>query len=73
MSETQKQQFNRMRKVLKNIANGYQSTDQLRRFSEKDFGLDYTDALEMSYDNIKILASDAVRGVKEIKINPPTP
>lgn len=59
-------QFNRMREVLKQIANGYMTPEKLRKDSEKEYGIDFYEALEMSYDNIQNDAQYAVRGVKSI-------
>lgn len=40
--------------VLKRLrAMDYQDSDELRDGSEKEYGLDYTEALEMAYDNIR--------------------
>lgn len=69
LTKKQIQQFNFMRSVLIRIAKGYQSTSQLRRNSEKQYGLDYDEALEMTYENIQNDAANAVKGVKEIKID----
>lgn len=67
MTDRQRVQFNRMRETLKEIAFGYQSPDAMRRTSEKEFGLQYSDALEMAYENIQTIARDAVKGVRECR------
>ncbi|MHC1780996.1 MAG: hypothetical protein AB9922_12255 [Bacteroidales bacterium] len=51
---------------LKAIRN-YQTPSQLRKNSEKDWGLEYTEALEMSYENIQEEAKYALKGVSIIK------
>lgn len=71
MTSKQREQFNRMRDCLRRIGHNYQTTEQLRRDSGDDYGLDYDEALEMSYDNIQQEARNAVCGVREIK--PPMP
>lgn len=67
MTPKQRLQFNQMRKALKRIANEYQTPDQLRRNAERDFGLDYEEALEYSYENIQHEAKAASRGVRRVK------
>ena len=67
MTTKQKQQFNAMLKALKTISKSYQTPNQLRRGSEGQYGLDYTEALEMAYDNIQSEARYAAKGVKELK------
>ena len=49
--------------VLKRIAS-YDSPERLRRDSEKSYGLDYTEALEMAYDNVLQEAKNAIRGAR---------
>lgn len=53
--------------ALKRISKGYQTPDQLRRNSEKDFGCDYISALEMAYENIQSEAAMAVHGKQRPK------
>lgn len=57
--------------ALKRIAKGYQTPDQLRRNSEKDFGCDYSDALEMAYENLQFEAGAAIRGLRIKRPSPP--
>ena len=66
MTPKQKEQFNRMRATLKRIANSYETTDHLRKHSRAAYGLDYDDALEYSYENVKAEAARAVKGVREV-------
>lgn len=42
----------------------YQTPDQLRRRSEKMYGLSYEEALEYAYENVQQTAKDAIRGVR---------
>jgi hypothetical protein len=54
----------RMYTTLKRIATGYQTPDQLRRNSEKEYGLSYHESLEMAYENLQAEAKAAVKGVR---------
>ena len=47
--------------VLKRIAS-YLPPNKLRREAEKQYGLDYEEALEMAYENVLIEAKSALRG-----------
>lgn len=67
ITEKQAQQFNAMRRELIKISKGYMTTNQMRKNSEKQFGLDFEECIEMTYDNIQSGAAYAVKGVKEIK------
>jgi len=66
ITEKQKVQFNLMLEALKTIK-AYQSPSRLRKDSEKDWGLEYEDALEMSYENIQATAALACKNIKPIK------
>lgn len=67
MTKAQITQFNMMLGCLRKIAKGYQTPDQLRRNSEKMYGLDYEEALGMSYENIQADAAFCCKGIREIK------
>jgi len=56
-------QFNFMLATLRKIHRNYQTPAQLEKNSEKDLGLEYHEALEMSYENIQLDAKNACRGV----------
>jgi len=66
MTPKQKKNYNKMVSSLKAIKN-YQTPSQLRKNSGKDWGLEYTEALEMSYENIQEEAKYALKGVSIIK------
>lgn len=66
MSEKQRIKFNQMRNALIQISSHYQTPAQLERGSGDQYGLDYTEALEMAYENIQDLAKQSVKGVKFI-------
>lgn len=53
--------------TLERIAKGYQTPDQLRRSSQREWGLDYEEALEYAYDNIQQLAKNAIKGLRKPK------
>ena len=65
MKKKQIEQFNRMRAALLEISVNYATPDQLRR-GRGSFGLDYQEAMEMAYENIQILAKQAVKNVRAI-------
>jgi soluble cytochrome b562 len=65
MTKKQMQDFNKMRNALIEITK-YQTPDKLRRDSEKDWGLEFEEALEISYENIQSTAKYAVKGVRAL-------
>lgn len=48
--------------VLKRIARNYQTPDELRRSARRDYGLEFDEALEMTYENIQADAARAIKG-----------
>ncbi|TXK52344.1 hypothetical protein FVR03_01120 [Pontibacter qinzhouensis] len=64
MTPKQKENYNKMLLTLKMIAKGYGTTAQIRKNSERDYGLDYEEALEMAYENIQQDAKNCVKGIK---------
>lgn len=56
--------------VLKRIARGYMTPDQLRRDAD-NIGLSYEEYLEMSYENIQSEAQRAIKGKR--RPAPPAP
>lgn len=68
ITEKQFNDFKVMHIALKAIATDYQTPDQLQRNSEKQIGLEYEEALEMSYENIQSTAKAAIKGVKLPKL-----
>ncbi len=66
ITETQRKQFIIMYNALKTIGYQYQTPDRLRKESKNDFGLDYTEALEMSYENIQQLAKASTKGIRKL-------
>lgn len=65
MTEKQREQFNRMRAMLRKISRDYMTPAQIRK-DAKNEGLDFDEYLEMSYENIQRDAHYAVSGVREI-------
>ena len=53
----------RLLAALKRISR-YQSPESLRRYSERELGLSYTEALEMAYENVLHEAKIAAKGVR---------
>jgi len=53
-------EVSRLRQVLRRIA-AYSTPDELRQNAEGDYGLDYDEALEMSYENIQQEAMSALQ------------
>ena len=71
MRLTIEQKYNRMYGALKQIARVYQTREQLYKASEKEYGLQYEEALERAYDNIQQTAREAIRGIKPIIVSAP--
>jgi hypothetical protein len=67
ITEKQKEQFNQMLFTLKMISKSYMSPEKLRKDSEEEYGLDYTDTLEMAYENIQWDAKKVLVGIRPIK------
>lgn len=57
--------------ALKRIT-AYMTTDQLRRRSEKQYGLSYEEALEMAYENVIGEAQAALSGYRKKRSSPAT-
>jgi hypothetical protein len=53
--------------ALREIARAYASPDELRRTSERRYGLDGDEAIEMAYENVKAVAVEAIRGRRRPK------
>lgn len=68
MTPNQRKQFNTMLATLKKIAFDYQTPSQIRRTSERDYGLEYDEAIEMIYENIQEEARHASKGVRSIEL-----
>lgn len=66
MTEKQRKQFNLMLFALKQISS-YQAPEKLQRNSKADYGLSYTEALEMSYENVINTARVASMRIRRIK------
>jgi len=64
---TQEQRF---RDALERIKR-YDTVAQLRRQSERSYGLEFEEALEYAYENVIEEAKAALRGVRKPKPNPP--
>ena len=53
--------------ALRHIDHDFMTTNELRRNSQKEWGLPYEEALEMAYDNLKDVAKRAVKGKRRPK------
>ncbi|MGN6435959.1 MAG: hypothetical protein ACTHMM_05470 [Agriterribacter sp.] len=71
ITEKQRQQFNMMLHTLRKISKDYMSSEKIQKNSDKMYGLDYAEALEMSYDNIQNEAAVSCKGVKPIILPEP--
>lgn len=67
MTPKQKADYNRMLHTLRRIHKDYQTSEELHRDSEKDWGLEFEEAIGMAYDNIQNEARECIKGVREIK------
>lgn len=65
ITEKQVAKYNHIVSVLKRI-NKYQSPERLRKSSEREYGLEYEEALEMAYENVLSEARDALKGARYI-------
>lgn len=54
----------RMYDALRRIAKEFQTPAQLQRSSERQYGLEYAEALEYAYENIQQLAQQAIKGMR---------
>jgi hypothetical protein len=57
----------RFSEALRRIT-AYMTPEQLRRRSEKEYGLSYNEALEMAYENIQGEAQAALKGYRRPKV-----
>lgn len=53
--------------ALKSISKDFMTTEQLRRNSEKLYGLPFEEAMEMAYDNMQAIATQAIKGKRRPK------
>ena len=53
--------------VLRRIAKDYQTTTQMRRNCEREYGLPFEEVLEMAYDNLQAEAAGAIKGKRAPK------
>lgn len=67
MTEQEKINYNKMFNILLKISSQYQTPGEIKDNSEETFGLDFEEALEMSYDNIQLEAIMAIHGLNVIK------
>jgi hypothetical protein len=53
--------------VLKHIAR-YASPEKLKRDSQKSYGLEPSEAVEMAYENVRMAAKETIRGKRRPKV-----
>lgn len=58
------EQIVKMYAALERIAKGYQTPNQLRKNSDKEWGLGYEESLEMAYENLQVEAKAGIKGVR---------
>lgn len=56
----------RLLHTLKRIAS-YDTPERMRRSSQKDWGVEFEECMEMAYENIQQEAKRAIRGVRVAK------
>jgi hypothetical protein len=56
----------RLYDALNCIARGYETVSQIRK-NHENWGLDYTEALEMAYENLQIAAKNAIHRMRRPK------
>jgi len=61
MSEKQYAVLKAYRTTLERIARNYQTPSQLARSCGDDFGLDYSEAIEMAYENMQAEAKAVLK------------
>lgn len=69
ITKKQAENYNRMLTALRTISKDYQTPDQIRKSSEKEYGLDFDEAIEYAYDNIQGTAKAACSGVSPLKVD----
>lgn len=67
ITEKQFNQFNHMLRALKKIAKDYQTPEQLQRNCKGDYGLSYSETLEMAYENLQNEARNGYFKIQELK------
>ncbi len=65
MTKKQIENYNKMRNALIEITK-YQTPNKLRSDSEKDWGVEFEEAIEMAYENIQQTAKSAVKGIRAV-------
>jgi hypothetical protein len=66
MNKKQKENYNNMLRALKMIHNEYMSPSKIQKVYE-NYGCEYVEALEMSYENIQQVAKNASKNLRFLK------
>ena len=67
MTKAEKRKYMQMWRALKIIARDYQTPAQIKRSAGKEYGLEYEESLEMSYENIQQVAKNGLKRVSPLK------
>lgn len=67
MTERELRLFDALKRITR-----YNSPDELRRVSEKRYGLDGSEAIEMAYENVLQEARNAIKGIRRLAPTPPS-
>ena len=68
ITKKQFENYNEMLSTLKKISKEFMSAEELQKKSQKMYGLDYDEALEMAYENIQSLASRICKQIRPLKL-----
>lgn len=68
MTLNERQNYNQMLEALKKIA-AFDTPEQLERNSEGEYGLEYEEALELAYGNIRQIAISATGGISPMAMS----
>ena len=66
ITKKQAANYNRMLVTLRSISKEYQTPQQIRKNSEKEYGLDFDEAIEYAYENIQETAKQGCKGISPI-------
>lgn len=67
INQIKRAQFNRMYATLHEIAHNYYPAASLKQAAEKKYGLAPDAAVEKAYENIRVDAARALKGVRPIE------
>jgi hypothetical protein len=53
--------------ALKTIAKDYMTVAEMRKKASREYGLTFEEVLEMAYENLQLVAADAIKGKRRPK------